>query len=1457
MRVRFESRNTRTYKIISVVLAFAILVTSLGLWYNFASNTVNKAEAAGLANSITVNSDFFDYYYDNQILGDPNTVNQGETKQPYSIFNEMVSTTNNQSTQPKYVQSSTIELNLNWWSVQPPYIEMLIYADGVAYRVPMYRTDTNSTIWTGVINGNLVGLLSGKTTFVQFEAYPLKSDIVDIKEGPYNGLQFNVGTDYTMVASNTNKNFFTVGTSDTSGTEVVVNPTDLVLPLYFGQYWIKGEDATSYTDVSANSYGLTNFTWGANLAARPNTDSSGSTVDNGVEATPQFYAAALGLVDKKLNSNEDGTHVPTQGGIKLPYFDKEWLITTTYNNKAIANIIENVQFQFDKKTVSGTIIANQNLNGDYYVFDSAVEDVYVAPDGKFTKTSDTHITDTQDKAGFFPFNNTESTDKSTLNYGFGSRFDIPFTINEYGTVDGTENGDAVKFAFKGDDDVWVYVDGQLALDLGGAHKEAEGVIDFKAKKVYIRYAMAANTNTIKGGSSTIGIESKEYTFEQLGLKWNSDGEHTLTMFYMERGMINSNLYVQFNMAVIPNENTLTIESKVDADNVNNGLKNQTLAVADSDVMRYTISNKGTGDDDVTDSGLLYPTTDFIRRNNTTATNLIKNTLLSGQTIKYDTDYFYFEGGSSWTEAGAVFGAWLYADGKTSKLVRAEYDSATKKYRVKTEGYENVVLIRFSPDNGSAPFPSNTTTWPYSTWGQTVDISGLTSNITGNTYYSISESRDGDYKWTGSWVTDGDSVSPKSYVFKPSSITADTNGFKTVSTTNYSLSDPFTQVKNGDNWTAYSESIAGQTSTSGTFDLMYSQSATFTGQFKKGSTMKVTQSNVLYAPSTYDGNTVVSFAASSRNLATYYTLKNPVAHDDDNNAITVNSDGTYAYGDAESSGKVHITEVYERSINTGDLSVTKKLKNDESSSESFTMKLTLTNLFGSSGTNVTDYSGVTVSGISQSTLNSDGTFTIKAGETAKITGIPVGTVCTIAETSAGNSFILGSATITDDNTTGITVDGEKITVTNTRKTGSLVLSKVVENESTNTDSFTFTVNLTAPTGENVDFSNYTIKVNGTAQSCTGSSATITASVKQRTDVTISGIPYGTTYTVTEAASDTWTSSGAVSGTVNSDSQSATITNTRKTGSLELKKELQDGINNPVVDADKSQTFDFTVTLTASAGVDLSKYSMKYTDQNGTEQTFTSGSTVLVSKNKSVTIKGIPYGTTYTVTETTLATDYTQSGSPSYSDSNRKIDTDTADTVTITNKKKDLSSDAYLIIEKYIDKNYYYSNGADGDNAHNFANDYSIMANRGTYDSHGYLAYTNAEQMFTFEIYDVTDKITYYTTISTKDMTDEANGTGDYELVGTKKFKVQTGHTYEVKEITGGISWRYEFEKATGTPTTGTAPTVTTSGQTVTVAYSSSAAATQEATASFYNKRTDASKEIESDMSSITNKINAAA
>ena len=340
-------------------------------------------------------------------------------------------------------------------------------------------------------------------------------------------------------------------------------------PLYFGNMF---DTKNRYGRMLNGSwYGLNNFSVGANVALE----------ESGTEGNKFYGAAAQGLVGNKL---VNGKMVdPNDENVFLPYFSGEEI--HPYNtageidkNKNLSEYYNDLQFPF-KQTMdkNGVITYSYDSGSDYavyYDFDkkSFYESVQHIQNGT---TNDS----TAPTNGFYPLNKpTDSRD--AVNMGFGTEFTIPFTLSK----DGKINGQDITFNFTGDDDVWVFIDDYLVLDMGGAHRMASGTIDFAEKNVTVERAFTPDksiTAAWKDGATRANQTSTEglKTFADIktdngktfaDIMADDSKVHTLKMFYMERGMIDSNMSVSFNFSPIPSG--LTLSKDVDTKPVNDGLK---------------------------------------------------------------------------------------------------------------------------------------------------------------------------------------------------------------------------------------------------------------------------------------------------------------------------------------------------------------------------------------------------------------------------------------------------------------------------------------------------------------------------------------------------------------------------------------------------------------------------------------------------------------------------------------------------------------------------------------------------------------------------------------------------------------------------------------------------------------------------------------------------------------------
>ena len=293
-----------------------------------------------------------------------------------------------------------------------------------------------------------------------------------------------------------------------------------------------------------------------------------------------YKSIAKGLVKDTL---ADGNLVATKEGAILPLFNEAFLMGNNSKNAVIGDVYHNVAFPFKQKDLKGDGV-------NYWVFDSNETTLLMRQD---SATGEYHLQDTgklhencknlnsssvqQEKHGFFPFNETSLPGSAnTYNYGFGAKLEFNFRLTKDGTVKDKNGKDVpIEFNFSGDDDVWVFIDGKLALDVGGAHSPATGKLDFSTL-----------TATVSDVKASAGDETPT-TVTNFTLEGDKTAEHTLTMFYMERGMWESNMKVTFNF---PDENQLQVEKQVDTTDVNSLFSN---LFKDSSIFNFSIKNLAT------------------------------------------------------------------------------------------------------------------------------------------------------------------------------------------------------------------------------------------------------------------------------------------------------------------------------------------------------------------------------------------------------------------------------------------------------------------------------------------------------------------------------------------------------------------------------------------------------------------------------------------------------------------------------------------------------------------------------------------------------------------------------------------------------------------------------------------------------------------------------------------------
>ncbi|MGM9548403.1 MAG: hypothetical protein ACI3V5_00950, partial [Faecousia sp.] len=281
-----------------------------------------------------------------------------------------------------------------------------------------------------------------------------------------------------------------------------------------------------------------------------------NSIRNGYGTEKFLDYATQGLVNGSLSSGA----LCTSSGASFPLFNKAFLRGDNSKNAVLGEVYEQVLFPFTKQDIKGNGIK-------YWVFDSSQTTLAMRQDSsrgyfltdvgnqEWTKNRETD--GSSQGYGFFPLNDASCTDVNKYNYGFGTRVDLTFRLTETGTViDNNGNAQPIEFNFSGDDDVWVFIDGMLALDMGGDHSQTSGKLNFAT--------MEATVSKVKAGGSVSGDYGSGKT-DSFTISGSKTDEHTLTMFVMERGMWGSNMKITFNF---PDENQFEVQTHVDTTGVN-------------------------------------------------------------------------------------------------------------------------------------------------------------------------------------------------------------------------------------------------------------------------------------------------------------------------------------------------------------------------------------------------------------------------------------------------------------------------------------------------------------------------------------------------------------------------------------------------------------------------------------------------------------------------------------------------------------------------------------------------------------------------------------------------------------------------------------------------------------------------------------------------------------------------
>lgn len=422
----------------------------------------------------------------------------------------------------------------------------------------------------------------------------------------------------------------------------------IIYPIYTGHFQ-PSDWGTKFADIAStlNLYGWSSY----NIFIAANN----SNYDIGGNANGKKNAYAFqGIVADQRDS--DGDIVMNGTTLKEPHFNEEFLTSQNSKNAKLGEVYHNVEFPFTQKEVFVEPEQDGKKKGqgvEYWWFDSSKTSLYLRKDTKSDQlylgndsttgttanyksensrnmNSSSSTSDVSTAYGFFPFNETTTSQSAVrYNYGYGAKLEIPFTLTSTGTVkDDFDNEIPIRFYFSGDDDVWVFIDDQLVLDIGGDHARVSGVLEFdqrdnKKNTVTSYVSRVKNSKTDNYGAEDcdenkyetetsityLGTTEKYYKNASVHIDNLSTGKHTLTMYYMERGMWESNMAVAFNF---PDNNELQVQKIVDTTDVNDWFKS---CFDTPDLFAFNIKNQATHYQNPKQDAIIDSDVNLIKLNN--------------------------------------------------------------------------------------------------------------------------------------------------------------------------------------------------------------------------------------------------------------------------------------------------------------------------------------------------------------------------------------------------------------------------------------------------------------------------------------------------------------------------------------------------------------------------------------------------------------------------------------------------------------------------------------------------------------------------------------------------------------------------------------------------------------------------------------------------------------------------
>ena len=845
----------------------------------------------------------------------------------------------------------------------------------------------------------------------------------------------------------------------------------IIYPIYTGHFQ-PSDWAPKFADIAStlNLYGWSSY----NIFIAANN----SNFDIGGKNEKNSYAFQGIVADKR---DSDGDIVMNGTTLKEPHFNEEFLTSKNSKNAKLGEVYHNVEFPFTQKEVF--VESDQKGKGvKYWWFDSSKTSLYLRKDtnsdqlylgndstGETTAEYLSEASHNVDSAsdpnkvstpyGFFPFNET-TTSKSAVryNYGYGAKLEIPFTLTSTGTVqDNYGNDIPIRFYFSGDDDVWVFIDNQLVLDIGGAHARVSGVLEFdqrdnKKNTVTSYVSRVKNSKTDNYGAEDcdenkhetetsityLGTTEKYYKNASVSIPNLSTGKHTLTMYYMERGMWESNMAVAFNF---PDNNELQVQKEVDLTNVTdddfkNCFKNQKI-------FNFTIQNQATH----------YGKTDAVGPNESGTQSQkvnLNESNIAAATPGNEYDYIFRRETNPWPDSGNENEQVLHW---YARFTDTQSAAREKRRGILTlENPINIKDMRFltfqvyvDPKDHGGDLSLNNLYLELLDENNVQKGSLGTTGINGATYGSVEVK-------TGAWVTVkldlhkmkeqggfnnnvktirvGDNYNRNIYfrdfTFIPKAVPSKMTGFTTdqKEIPDYGSAESG-HLENAENaqYTSSNDTDTQLVDKDGRFVLEAGETVTFSDQFRRGSyiSLKEELNQNLYdttwtvcenghvVESMKEGNSVTlpstipsldGQTGSSPNDGR--TEKKGADKEQEGNKYNENKPSAdtivfRSYKDPdETKSTLTIKVKYVNTVKTGGLKIQKKAAEGETLTGTYTFKVTFNDVGGE--------------GLEEKPI--ERTVTIKGESTGTITGIPVGTRYIIEEVGSNDGAKLQSVTVPD-------------------------------------------------------------------------------------------------------------------------------------------------------------------------------------------------------------------------------------------------------------------------------------------------------------------------------------------------------------------------------------------------------------------------------------------------------------